>query len=187
MSNIRSAAIGLTVLVISLAFYYTPHLAIYNMKQAVDSRNAQAFSKYVDFPALRESVKENLNAQMARQKAKNQEANQFEALGDAFTSALVDPLVDLLVTPEGLAILWKGESSKMLSQPLSLEPGHKSEVRAVKGADAATSMSYRGLNRFVVSIQDRNSDQPIELIFQRTRVISWKLSAIEWDTGAPLK
>lgn len=186
MSKIRWVAVGLVALIISALFYLTPYLAVYNMKKAIDSKNSEAFSNYVDFPALRESVKATLNAQMASQMAKSQDDNPFAALGAAFATALINPMVDALVTPEGLAALWSGDGSKALSE--AADSKNKSNVSSIADSHAETSMSYQGFNQFVVTVKDQNSEKPIELIFKRAGLVSWKLSAMKWeigDIGAP--
>jgi hypothetical protein len=49
--------------------YASPYLTLYQMYQAVERGNAQAISRSVNFSALRESVKENLQSVVLKQTA----------------------------------------------------------------------------------------------------------------------
>jgi hypothetical protein len=87
-------------------FYFTPHLAVQNMKEAADERDANKLSRYIDFPAVRESMKATLNAKLMSEMAKNKKSDSpFAGLGAAFAMAMVGPMVDAMVTPEALTMM----------------------------------------------------------------------------------
>src|SRR6202008_1746764 len=59
----RSMLVTLVVIVvlIALAFVYaSPYIALDRLKRAADARDAATVNQYVDFPAFRESLKEQL-------------------------------------------------------------------------------------------------------------------------------
>ncbi|MGB5156708.1 DUF2939 domain-containing protein [Desulfobacterium sp. N47] len=104
---------GLTVIALGVCFYYTPHWALSNMKEAAENRDADRLSEYVDFPALKESLKANFNAMMATEVSNNMSDNPFGAFGAALAAAFINPMIDNLVTPESLAMMMKGEKPKL--------------------------------------------------------------------------
>ncbi len=172
--NLWFALVGFVVLVVCTGFYFSPHLAVHNMKKAAEAKDADALSSYVDFPSLRESLNANFNAKMVSEVAKSKSGDPFEALGAAIATALINPMIDALVTPESLAILTKGEKPEMS------QSGNESKIQsAPERANTETSMSYKGLNRFIVRVKEKDStEEPIEFIFKRDGIISWKLSGL---------
>ena len=157
-----------------IGFYFTPHIAVYNMKKAADNKDVETLSDYVDYPAFRESLKANFNAMMASEVAKSKNNNLFEALGAALAAAIINPMIDSLVTPESLAMLMKGEKPQMENT----RSGSRTESSHSE-ADTKMSMEYDGINRFVVKVKGKDSSEdPVKLIFKRKGIISWKLSAL---------
>ena len=164
----------LIALIIGIAFYLTPYLAFHNMKKAVENKDADALSDYVDYPSLRESLKANLNAKMIGEVAKNKEANLFGTLGAVFAALLINPMVDVLITPESLAVLMKDEKPQLDKSKNALKANSHP-----KESETEISRSYKSFNRFVVRIKKKGSDEePVELIFKRDSLLSWKLYAL---------
>lgn len=162
---------GLLIAIFAIGVYFSPYLSVYNMKKAAEKQDADALSRYVDYPALRESLKANFNAMMASEIT--QSDNPFGALGTALGAALVNQMIDAFITPESLAMLIKGE------EPQIGDSEKQYTEKQPPKPDAETSMSYDGLNQFVVKIKDKSSSEgPIKFIYKRTGIISWKLSAL---------
>lgn len=66
---LKPVAIGIALIVVAavaLYAYASPYLALRQMKQAIDARDAQAISVHVDFPALRISLKQQLTDELMR-------------------------------------------------------------------------------------------------------------------------
>ena len=79
--------------------------------QAIRAGDQYRTELYVDFPRLRTSFREQLNAQLAENAATEMKDNPFGGLAAMLGSALVDRTVDAFVTPAGLARLMnRGES-----------------------------------------------------------------------------
>jgi len=151
-------------------FYFTPHLAVSGMKSAAEEKDAAKLSDYVNFPALKESLKASFNAQLASEVAKEEDGNPFAALGAAMAAAFVNPMIDALVTPESLAMMMKGDKP---------QPAKKSEQTKPSDSDTDTSMSYESFDRFVVTVKKNGStEEPLGLVFNRDGIFSWKLSAL---------
>jgi hypothetical protein len=172
--NVILLFVGLLTLVAGIGFYFTPHIAVYNMQKAAENMDAEALSNYVDYPSLRESLKANFNAMMAGEIAKSKNEGPFGAFGAALAAVLINPIIDALVTPESLAMLVKGKKPQIGDTEKTRKTQSSSEE-----ADTETSMSYEGLNRFIVMVkQKRSSEDPVKFIYKRHGIISWKLSAL---------
>ncbi len=88
--------------------YASPYVALNRLKQAIDARDAQAVSEYVDFPALRVSLKQQLSDTLMRRIDAQKHGNPLAVIGALIGSALIGPLVDAYATPEGVAALMSG-------------------------------------------------------------------------------
>ncbi len=166
--------LGLFSIALGVCFYYTPFWAVSNMKKAAAERDADTLSEYVDFPSLKESLKANFNTMMATEVSKNTSDNPFGAFGAALATVLINPMIDNLVTPEGLAMLMKGETPEMEE---ANRKGEENRFNTNKNTE--TTMSYDSFHSFIVTIKEKDSsDDPMKIIFKRHGIISWKLSAV---------
>src|SRR5437660_7465113 len=81
-----------------LAYGASPYVSFSRFTRAVQARNAPAISSYVDFPAVRASLKKQLVARFARETTGHK---RWSNLGPT----LIDAIVDAYVTPDGIAAL----------------------------------------------------------------------------------
>jgi len=175
--NIRIGLV-LVALVLCIGFYLSPYLSVYNMRNAAERKDVDALSSYVDYPLLRESLKANFNAKMAGEAAKDQNANPFKVFGAALASAYMNPLIDALVTPENLASLMMKSKKPQLDKTVTQSTSEKTQFYE---SNIETTMSYKGLNRFVVQVKTKDRpDAQMELIFKRDGLISWKLASLRF-------
>ena len=148
MSNKAKISIIIAFVAFSTWFYFTPHLAVSGMRSAAESNDAEKLSDYVNFPALKENLKASFNAKLAKNVVND--ANPFSTLGALMAAALVNPMIDALVTPESLAMMMKGNKP----QPTANFPQSKSS-----DIDVDTSMSYKGFNRFIVTVKKKGANE----------------------------
>ena len=66
MTKSKKMVFGLIVLLITCWVYASPYLAVRGMKKAVQDGDAVALADYVNFPALKESLKANFTTQMMK-------------------------------------------------------------------------------------------------------------------------
>jgi hypothetical protein len=88
-----------------------PYWTVHQMRSAAKDRDGEALSEHIDFPSVRQSLKEQVNAMMMKEMSTKAELkeNPFAALGMAFASTLVDKTVDTFVTPAGITQLMSGK------------------------------------------------------------------------------
>jgi hypothetical protein len=163
------------------------------MKNAAENGDSEALSGYVDYPALRESLKATVYASMAKIVVSGKKGDSLEGLGSSLAAAFIVPMmINALVTPESLSLLMKGKKpildefvkrTKRKSQPKTEEKHSRTKIEDIKRKkeeeNTETSMSYKSFNIFVVKVKnDRFSEEPVELVFRRDGLISWKLSGL---------
>lgn len=150
-------------------FYMTPYQAYSAMAKAAENRDVTTLANYVNFPALKESVKANLGAKFSARVAQG-DGDPAAALGAAFASALINPMVEAMITPDSLTAM--------------IRNGVPPSGDAAGGAAAAESRTetikgYEGFNRFVVEVRQLDSSrEPVVFVFHREGLVSWKLSAM---------
>ncbi|MFM0625505.1 DUF2939 domain-containing protein [Paraburkholderia xenovorans] len=187
------------VVIAALGFAYaTPYIALNNLKRAADARDAQTVNQYVDFPALRESLKEQVAGLLTRRLGAHSNGNPLAAIGAMIGVALIGPLVDAYATPDGVAALLngmppRGDPGERPPAPPAAQtpPDAAATAPAPANGNAAsgntnatppqppqTTAGYRGLNEFVVTYQHGAGDARYSAIFQREGVFTWKLAAV---------
>lgn len=105
-------AIFVALVVFGVWFFSTPYLAARAMKSAVDAGNASELSDYMDYPAIRQSMKESVRAFAIAKAASDPKREGDAARFAAQLSALMDPMIDAVVKPEVLAMLMQAEAKK---------------------------------------------------------------------------
>ncbi len=128
--------------------YASPYVALDRLKQAIDARDAQAVSEYVDFPSLRVSLKQQLSDTLMRRIDAQQHGNPLAVIGALIGSALIGPLVDAYATPEGVAALMSGmpprgnpgeRPPEWAQQPSGTPPRAPAALPAAPASQAPTS------------------------------------------------
>ncbi len=175
MAKIIKALIGFSMLAVVSWFVASPYLAVKNMKDAADKRDAAALSSYVNYPALKESLKASFSASM-NAKAGEKDNNPLAGFGAALASAFMGPMIDAIITPDSLAAMMRGQKPKAAGG--ASEPATQ-DVAAEKDNNPDVALGYEGLNRFVVRVSPKDKpEQKTVLVFLREG-LSWKLNAVE--------
>lgn len=150
-----------------------PYITVHQMKSAAENHDGEALSEYIDFPSVRQSLKDQMNAMFAKKMAEDNEMknNPFAAFGVALVGMMADKMVDAYVTPAGIAQMMAGE--KPLRQ--AAQSSETSRSTASKPLSEA-SMSYESLDKFVVRIKDNDGGE--DKFILRRHGLSWKLTDI---------
>jgi len=144
----------------------SPYLTVYRMKSAAERHDGPGLSEFIEFPSVRQSLKDQLNAHLANEMASDPDMadNPFSAIGTALAGTLAEKMVDAYVTPAGISRLMsgaslsdKGDSSSYGSNPLD-----------------GASMGYQSFDRFAITVKDDQGEN-IEFVLRR-RGIGWKLT-----------
>jgi len=185
--------------------YASPYLALNHLKAAADARDAVALNEYVDYPALRSSLKQQVGEMLQRRIEAAHASNPLALFGAMIGTALIGPLVDAYATPDGVAALLSGmpptgqPGERPAPPPPSSAPPAAQQAESAPPAPsnpgtqaqppqqpqeqeqprAQTSAGYRGLNTFAVTWQRSASSERYAAILQRHGLFSWKLSAVE--------
>lgn len=172
ITGVAIAAVAL----FAVAWAASPLLAVRGLIDAGQRGDEAALEQRVDFPAFRDSVKEELNAQM-RAEMRNELSGQDSALsglGMMLAPALVAGAVDTFVTPSAIAaMVQNAEAPAARREPQPAKP-------AEPDSDIRQSYSYRGLNTFAVTLTDPDRPaQSLDLLLERRGLFGWKLAGLD--------
>ncbi|CAB3805159.1 hypothetical protein LMG28614_06161 [Paraburkholderia ultramafica] len=188
----RPLIITLVVIVVIAALgfaYASPYIALNNLKRAADARDTQTVNQYVDFPALRDSLKEQIVGMLNRRLGADNDS-KLATIGAMIGVTLIGPLVDAYATPDGVAALLNGmpphgdPSERPPAAPAAAAQAPASPAAGDAAHSAApaqprqTTAGYRSLNEFVVTYRRGEGDAHYSAIFRREGLFTWKLAAI---------
>jgi hypothetical protein len=161
----KIAAVAAALIVIAsgaLWYFESPAWTLKGMKDAAESHDADALNGYIDYPALRDSLKAELMARMTVEAQKHK--SRFGALGMAFGSAMMEPMIDGLVSPAGMR-------AALLATRLENAPPAASALHVPK----EPVIVRRNFSEFLLTANDRPNSG---LVFKR-HGLSWMLSGVE--------
>ena len=167
--SVKIAALIALVLLVAGYALAAPYITAYEIGSAIENNDADALAQHIDFPALRQSLKDELKAAMAKNVTQELDENPFATLGALFAGTIIDRMIDALMTPAGLRMFLKGGTfdPKALSQS-----DDESNYKLPE-----TSMSYESLRSFCVTVKPDGMDNHIELILKRDG-LDWNLAEI---------
>jgi Protein of unknown function (DUF2939) len=167
----RKVLLGLIAWLFAFYVVATPYITVHQMTSAAERHDGEALSEHIDFPSVRQSLKDQMNANFMKEmsKDKNLKGNPFAALGTAFAGVMIDKMVDAYVTPAAITQMMAGEKPNPLAGEGTTEGSNRKPL-----SDA--TMSYESLNKFVVRVKDEDGGEG-KFVFRR-RGISWKLTEI---------
>ena len=190
--------------------YFSPHLTVRAMHKAAVAGDAEAFSRHVDYPAVRASLKEHLAAEVA-ERTQGLRLGGLERLVGRLAMAVSGPAMDAMVSPQGLQLLflgrdwWRaalpgddaegGRNAQALrdaraddapaandpAEPRRPDPQPAFETLPERAMGMQARAGYRDFSTFTVEVRDAGiGDKPVTLVYRRHALVQWKLSAVEF-------
>ncbi len=149
-----------------------PYITVHQIRIGVEKQDLEKLSENIDFPLLRQNLKEQLNALMMKEIVAELEDNPFSALALGLAPKLADGMVESFITPAGLANLMEGNKPTQgdVSKPLN-EP-NASRRQLFENARYA----FDSTSKFSVSVIDGNGEE-VRFVLNRNG-LHWKLSNI---------
>jgi hypothetical protein len=166
---------SLALCVAAAWLYFTPYMAVNKLQAAAERGDSQALNEMVDFPALRTSIRTEIQSATARGIQKD--GGVFAAFGAAAAGFVVGPVVDAAVTPEGIGLLMKGQ------RPSNKRDDSGDDDETWRD-DVKISRRWEASDRFVVQYSDRESGGERIALVMRRDGLDWKLAGVRFPTAA---
>ncbi len=171
------------VVVLALGAYVVagPYLAINGIRQALAQHDTGKLKRHVDFPALRISIKAQMEDALARRMGSEPQSNFLGAFAMAAGRNLMGAGVDAMVTPLGIGALLQGR--RMWKQSMG-ETVNGDTYGAAMPADplATAEHRYESPSRFTATVLDERGE-PVVFVFKRNGM-QWKLADIRLPPGS---
>lgn len=186
----RKTILGLVaalVVVFLIAYFGSALLAVRGLVSAARAGDSPALEQRVDFPAFRESLKDELNARLVAQMRKDlgDRNSALSSFGMLLAPSLVSGAVDALVTPNAIAaMVTTAEAPKPQDAVRPPEPASPEKADTIR-----QSYGFRDLNTFVLTLTDADRpNQRLHLLMERRGLFDWKLAGIDLadDREAPV-
>jgi hypothetical protein len=187
------AALVAAVLALAAYWYWSPWLAIHQMRNAAKAGDAAAFNERVDYPLLRENLKGQLSGAIGARAGERSEsgsdiAKAGAALGSLFATAMVDRMVDAFVRPESvMRIMQEGKlmprresRAKAPSDAPAEEEGEAEGGQSTSKREPIWTTERQGVDTFILYARraGQAEDRRTGLVFQRRGFASWVLTEI---------
>lgn len=195
--SIKAAAV-VAVVGIAAYWYWSPFLAVRQMRTAAQEGNAGAFNEHVDYPKVRESIKGQFSSMFEQKSAlpadpHDRLAQAGAAFGARLGMVMVNQFVDAMVRPETvMRAMEYGQFPDKSAPPGAAAPqdGAAADVRtdtAQAPADAAPGQSKpkwryerKGVNKVVAysTAEEGQGRGKFAFVLQRQGFADWKLTEV---------
>lgn len=145
----------------------SPYVVVNTMQQAMTANDADTLAEYIDFPQVRQNMKDQLNAAMLQNMTESESDNPFAAFGLVLGGAFVEQIVDAVVTPAGLMrLMHDGEIDPQATPDTSAD------------AETIVQMAYQSWDRFTVDITVPSNGNTITIVLHRNGLWEWLVTEI---------
>lgn len=172
-STVAVAIVGLLALLLVVHWATGPYRTLAAIRAAVVADDAAALAEQVDFPALRASLKAQMEDRLARRFGAEANDSLFGRAAMAVAGTAVDGAVELAVTPLGLGALMQGRSMWRGARD-AFDPPDPDAAAPVPLADP--EHRFESLSRFTATVRD-DAGRPVVFVLTRHR-LRWQLSDI---------
>lgn len=169
----KKLLVPLLILLLAFGGYVAagPWLTVRAIRHALQAQDATALAAQVDFPAVRASLKAQMEDRLARTTGPDWQSNLLGQAGLALAHGVLETAVDAMATPSGLAALMEGRAVwKRMHDGIASprepapEPLHAARYR------------YESFSSFSATV--RNADGAPTVFVLRREGLQWKLADI---------
>ncbi len=150
------------VLAVGVGYVAYPYVTLYRLGHAIRSGDAATLQALVDWPAVREGIKEDICDYVADDPEATASAGKLPAFGASFVRGIAANVVDQQVTAEGLV-------------DMTL---HQSDGMATHGAAVQVNWAFfHDPTDFIVSLDAPGQQEPIKLLMS-LKDATWQVTRI---------
>ena len=188
--NRKKLLVGVIVAVVAVgavAWAASPVLAGQALIRAAKAGDEEGLRRLVDFPSLRQSLKDEFNAELATRMRRDPRLAEsgLGGLGMILAPMLLSGAVDAVVTPEGVASMVRTGEAPDPTDRTAPKTAEEDGREADDGDDIHQSWGYRDLNTFAITLTRRDEpNQHLALLMERRGAFAWKLAAVDLQTDS---
>ncbi|HZH43733.1 MAG TPA: DUF2939 domain-containing protein [Lysobacter sp.] len=156
-----------------------PFIALHGIRDAIERRDMVALERHVDFPAVRSSLRAQVEDAIARHVDADRQADPLAALALSLASRAAGGVADALATPAGIAAALEGRS--VLRR---LAGGARADAFAEAAPERwldDPQYRYESLSRFSATVRNRDGE-PVVFVLGRDG-LRWKVIDVRLPPG----
>lgn len=165
------------LLIISAYAVAGPFLTLNAIKSGIQEKDLEKLSENIDFPLLRQNLKEQINAEMMASLAAESGNDPYGALTAGLASQMVDGMVDSFVTPAGLERLVTGEGQPGQAQPASTASAAPTNSNWNSDAFSNARYSFDSTRKFSIFLPEEGGEDELRILLTRSG-LKWRLTNI---------
>ena|SRR5688572_207965 len=152
-----------------------PFMTIHAIRSAILAQDATAIAEHVDFPAIRDSLKAQVDDYVVRRAGPETQSSLLGSIALRLASGATSGLVDAAATPAGLAALLEGRN---FWQRLDGSRRSDDAYTPPPPRDPLEGASYRfeSPSRFTATVANADGD-PVVFVLTR-QGLEWKVSDV---------
>lgn len=163
------------VLVALLAWVASgPWRTIEGIRQAVKTEDASALARHVDFPALRASLRPQVQDRVVRAAGVDAQSGPLAAFGVTVAAGVAGGVVDAMVTPVGLGAMMEGR--KVWNRVGNVPPPSRADTSQQPEPIPDPRFRYESFSRASATVTLADGGE-LTLVMTR-RGVRWRLSEI---------
>ncbi len=168
--------VGLALVAFVVAYAASPVLAARALVADAKSGDVEGLERRVDFPAVREDLKAQLQDRLRRELGDDRLSGSLAGLGMLLAPALIDGAVEAVITPDAIAAIVRTAEAP---DPGEAAPVPEAADPAESEDDIEVRYSYRDLNTFGARVFDPvEPEQSVDLIMTRQGLFDWRLTRV---------
>jgi len=162
------------VLAVGGYLFASPYMTLASIRDALAENDSDTLNQKIDFPAVRQDLKDRLAFVLMKKTEKESEKNPMAMLAAGLVGSFADRLVDTLVTPIAISRMMSGSEVKDVSAG---GVKIKTDPEKLKKAVDNSEMGYDSFDRFSM-LMTNEKGREIRFVLGRDG-IGWKLIRIE--------
>lgn len=159
-----------------------PLLTVNAIRDALRSHDTAALARHVDFPAVRASLRVQIDDYLVRRAGPDMQSHPFGALAVRIASGMAGGAVDAMATPAGIGAILEGRSvlHRVTGDGIRADDSYAHAPPRDPLADAR--YGFESPARFTATVPNEDG-APVVLVLTR-RGLRWKLSDIRLSLGS---
>ena len=174
----------IVVILLALAGWLAagPFITVNAIRTAVQQQDATKLSQQVDFPALRTSLKQQVDDYVGRRAGTDAQASVLGSVALQLASGATDGLVDAMATPAGLAAVMEGRNFWDRLTGRRADSGDSYATAPPRDPLEGAKYRFESPSRFTATIANDDGD-PLVLVLTR-QGLAWKVTDVRLPLNA---
>lgn len=160
-----------------------PFMTVNAIREAIQAEDTAALAQHVDFPALRQNLRAQVEDYLARRAGPEMQDNPWGAIALGLANSAIGGTVDALATPAGIGAVLQGRG--LLHRISGGGIDSNDSLAHTAPPDPLQDARYRfeSPSRFTATVHSRDGD-PVVFVLHR-RGLRWKLDDIRLPLDNP--